>query len=182
MGYLAAAVVIVGAIAIVNLIFTLAVIRKLREMTAPEGPGGLPVGADVPAFSATTTTGDTITHRALATERTLVGFFSTDCDACTRMLPAFVTTAQSHVASGGRSLAIVVEGTQPAQTMVAELDGAASVVVEPSHQPDGLSALFDVHAFPYVCLIEDNRVVRTGPDLVATPNEAPLAAQMVTAE
>src|SRR6266545_2616592 len=87
MPYLVAAIVLLGAVCTVNLILTLALIRRLREQAGgPPGPRQpLPkvivgIGERPAEFTAATTEGEPIDRDAVAGG--LVGFFSPQCSPC----------------------------------------------------------------------------------------------------
>ncbi|MEV5556871.1 redoxin domain-containing protein [Nonomuraea wenchangensis] len=174
MSYLVVAVVLVGALCAVNLLLTLAVIRRLREHSAqlaadrPTRPPLVAAGTALPGFTSAATDGTTVS-RDFFTGPTLVGMFSTTCSACHERLPEFTTRAESL--GPGRALAVVVDEKEDAGAFAAALAPVATVVVEP---PDGpLGRAFQVSFFPAFYLV-DGRAVITAAAL--TPDELPLAA------
>ncbi|WP_432872114.1 TlpA disulfide reductase family protein [Microbispora rosea] len=157
MAVLVAAVVLLGGLVLVNLLLTGAVIRRLRKTTEESRAGRLPgspglgVGAEVPAFSALTVTDTKVTRDDFAGERTLVGFFSTDCPHCLPKAPAFVATARDAASDGVRVLAVVVEGERRPAELLAALAGEVSVVVE--GEGGAMADAFEVRAFPSFFLV-----------------------------
>src|SRR6266508_1061488 len=118
MALLVAAVTVVGALGVVNLIFSLGVIRRLREHTeildrlaAGGGAQGESVmlrpGETVGDFVATTMDGERVSRGALVGS-TLVGFFSPDCAPCEERLPEFVDHAEHHPGGRRQVLAVIV--------------------------------------------------------------------------
>src|SRR5690349_3316766 len=107
---LTAAVVLVGLLCAVDLVLTLAVIRRLRAHTlalagmTPKRPPLPAPGTAVPAFSAVAEGGRVVSD-AFFTGPTLVGVFSTTCAACHERLPEFVALARDR--SAERVLAVV---------------------------------------------------------------------------
>ncbi|WP_214104540.1 peroxiredoxin family protein [Acrocarpospora catenulata] len=157
MAVLVAAVILLGGLVLVNLLLTGAVIRKLRKITKDSPAGGLPVspgldvGAEIPAFSALTATDTKVTTDDFAGERTLVGFFSTDCRHCLPKAPAFAATAREAAADGVRVLAVVVEGQEKPANLLAALTDDVSVVVE--GEGGAVVDAFAVTAFPSFFLV-----------------------------
>lgn len=144
MPYVIAALVIVGAISALNLVLTLAVIRRLRAQpdTAASGPPLLPVGATVP--------------RVPGVENpALIGFFDTECHACPGQLQPFLDLAAAH--DPARVLA-VVSGPGP-ERYVATLGDGATVLTEPVNGP--ICQSFPNSAFPAFYLLDEAGTVRS---------------------
>jgi thiol-disulfide isomerase/thioredoxin len=173
MAFLAAAVVLVGALSLLNLVFTFGVIRRLREHTEildRLDPGAhsvmLEPGQPVADFSAITVDGQPVSAN-WTDGGTLVGFFSPTCAPCQTQLPTFVDNAKHH--RGGREfvLAVVVgDSDEAAAPLVADLGGVARVVRE----ADGgqLSTAFGVRGFPAFALVEPSgQVGASGSDILA---------------
>ncbi|MGK5552103.1 TlpA family protein disulfide reductase [Actinomadura kijaniata] len=178
MPVLVAAVVLVGALCLLDLLLTLGVIRRLREHTAAlegllaRGGGGRPPGDDLPAagdavapFAATATDGTPVTAESLA-GRVIVAFLSTECDACRGQLPRFVEQARGQ--GRDRVLGVVVGDAAAAEDMVAALEPVARVAVEPVGA--AISAAFGVSAYPSYVVVEDGRVTGTAVSVTLLPD------------
>jgi thiol-disulfide isomerase/thioredoxin len=170
------AVVMLSLLCLLNLLLTVGVVRRLKEHTTalemlagPLGEVMQPAGGSVADYAATTVDG-TAVGRELLLGPTLVGFFSPGCGPCRERLPEFV--ARAAQAPAGRVLAVVVQRAgapaEEGQAMVADLAGAAPVVVEP---PGGsLSTSFGVRGFPAFGLLEPSgQLVASGTELSAIP-------------
>jgi hypothetical protein len=153
MGYLIVAVLLVGAVGLVNLVLILGILRRLREHTTAlsrftlteSDPIVARPGSVVGAFTATTTTAGRIGTADL-TPGTLVGFFSPDCPACVGGLPDFLERARGLSAGGAEALAVVI-GTEPDVTAIRDqLEPFARVVVEPAE--GAVSRAFSVNGYP----------------------------------
>lgn len=150
MPFLIAAVVLVGAIAILNLLLTMAVIRRLRRNEAntsmPMHESGPAAGSEIPSFSATTVTGEELNETAFGEQTGLVAFFSTTCSACK---PA-VSTLVEHIEKTGMKpdqVMAVISGEGDERAAFTEaLAGKASVVTE--SEMGSLTASFSIAAFP----------------------------------
>ncbi len=169
MALLVAAVTVVGALGVVNLIFSLGVIRRLREHTeildrlaAGGGAQGESVmlrpGETVGDFVATTMDGERVSRGALVGS-TLVGFFSPDCAPCEERLPEFVDHAEHHPGGRRQVLAVIVaQDEDTAGPVVAELASVARVVRDVGAGP--VPRAFGVHGFPAFALVEPGGMVR----------------------
>ncbi|MCO6007795.1 TlpA family protein disulfide reductase [Actinoallomurus purpureus] len=166
MPYLAAAVVLIGLLCVLNLILTLGLIRRLRGHGAAQPqhagpPTVLKPGSRIGDFATTTTEGEPVSHEDLIG---LVGFFSAGCEPCHDLAPRF-----ARLATGLPRLAVVT-GDDP--ELVTVLSPAARVVVE---DYDGVvSCAFQNTWTPALYLIDaEQRVVATGGRLEDLPVESP---------
>jgi hypothetical protein len=156
---LVAAVVLVGALCLLNLIFTLGVIKRLREHTellrGSRDPMAIEVGTKVGEFTSSTVDGEHIAHESLI-EETVVAFFSPDCRPCKEKLPKFVAYARTSPGGHDRTLAVVVGDADMAADFVAELRPVARVVVEEPAGP--LAAAFGIRGFPTLLSVTPNHL------------------------
>jgi hypothetical protein len=162
MAFLAAGLVLVGALCLLDLLLTFGVLRRLREHSAvlatltsrPPEANVLPVGSSVGDFSATTTSGGHVGNESL-TAPTLVGFFSVGCGACEEQLPGFLERAET---ADRPSFAVVVGGDEAERSVIARrLEPVAKVVVEDSYGP--VAEAFGVTAFPSFYALDETRSV-----------------------
>ncbi|MFE3202456.1 TlpA family protein disulfide reductase [Embleya sp. NPDC059237] len=156
MSVLIAVVTLVGALCALNLVFTLGVVKRLREhteilATVQGDPVRLEVGAEVGEFDTSTTAGKPLI-RDLLPGPILFGFFSPTCEPCRDKLPRFVEYARRE--PGGRSsvIATVVGDAEAAARFAAELGPVAQVVVEDSG--GALGTALGIRAFPSVLRAE----------------------------
>lgn len=171
------ALALVGALCLLNLLFVLGVVRRLREhgtAIAALGRGAgsdesvLPAGAAVGAFSATTTKGEPVSAESLS-GRTLVGFFAPGCEPCHLQLPSFVDAAADVPGERSQVLAIVEVGDGDQAAMVDRLGAVARVVLD---EPGGeVAKAFGAVAFPAFCVLDERMVTASGHDIsmVADP-------------
>src|SRR4051794_28290086 len=111
---LAAALVVVGAVAVTNLLLTFGVIRRLREHTGllADRPGGPPrkgviAKGEAPGdFVAMTTAAEPVSTGSISGGQ-LVGFFMPGCAPCKELAPRFVATARAEAGGRDRVLAVV---------------------------------------------------------------------------
>ena len=181
---LTAAVVLVGALCLLDLLLTLGVTRRLREhatrleQLAHHGAhddivtddaaaaGSLPApGTPVGPFSATTVDGEPVSADGLA-DHTVVIFLAPECAACRDKVPGLVSWAAGH----GRERTLVIvdgQGMDPAD-MVGPLEPVARVVVVETVERSLFDA-FGVNAFPSFCVVADGRVVAASLDFARLP-------------
>jgi hypothetical protein len=176
--YLVSAVMLACALGALNLLLTLAVIRRLREhsellASRPAGnePGVIEPGQTPGEFTATDTDGRPLRREKL-TGDVLVAFFSQGCRACTDALPRFVTWAAAFPGGRGQVLAVMSGELPWASELAATLAGVARVVIEDSE--GDLATAFQVRAFPCWCLLDATGTVsRSGGGWTDLPTPGP---------
>jgi len=176
MGFLIAGMILVGFIGIVNLIFAIGVVRRLREHSVQlanmgTGVGGnshlraLPIGEEVGEFETTTVDGVPL-NRDMMADETMVAFFGATCKPCIEKMPSFLKYAQTGPRRREQVVAVVVGDGEEAATMAEELQPAALVSVEKYGGP--LGSAFQVTSYPTVLVTErdeQGRVVVTAEDM-----------------
>jgi hypothetical protein len=164
---LAAAVAIVGAVAVLNLLLTFGVIRRLREHTEllADGGGaarGLPtmtgVGESVAPFTATAVDGSLVSLDRFAGP-TLVGVFGVGCQTCEEKLPIFVKHAAGFPGGPRSVLALVsASGEAEAAPYVDALADVAVVVREEGHHGPVATAM-GISGYPAFAIVEASGLV-----------------------
>ena len=177
MTVLVAAVVLVGVLGAVNLLFCLGVVRRLREQTEildamAAGHGGhdliLPAGETAAEFAAVSLGGRPVSRDSL-TGPTLIAFFSPGCGPCTEQLPHFVDLARTHAPE---QVLAVVCGPGDDASLVGPLREVAEVVREETTGP--LQEAFAVRGYPSFAVVEHGGLVRQAAQRVdALPALAP---------
>ncbi|MFF7635881.1 hypothetical protein ACFZB9_22450 [Kitasatospora sp. NPDC008050] len=185
MSPLTVAVAAVGALSLLNLVFALGIVRRLREhseqlanvarpVAGAPGQAVAPVGTPVGTFH-TGTAGAALGHEDLA-DGTLVAFFSPTCKPCRDKLPGFVARFADRPQERDRVLAVVVGEAEACAPMLASLAAAVPAVREDQDGP--VSTAFAVRAFPTCARVgraADGRLVVTEADV--WPQAAVLAAR-----
>jgi hypothetical protein len=169
MPYVVAALVIVGGLCTLDLVLTLAVIRRLRHHTellsagsaqAAERPADVVMleAGQVPAdFVAETVDGERVSRQALLGD-TMVGFFTAHCQPCKERAPQFIERAATLPAGRDQSLAVVIGDDTDAKELAEVLSATVRVVRE---QPgDAVSGAFKVHGYPALCVLDDQGVIK----------------------
>lgn len=179
MPYLVAAVVVVGLLGLVNLLFAFGVVRRLREHTdlldklgnrsgGEAGAVMLEAGSTVEEFDTVTVDGDRVSRADLVASAgtTLVGVFSPGCSACEAQLGEFVEYAAAHPGGRDRTLVVVVGPDAESASYVERLEASARVVREDRDAPGGsggsLSKALGVRGFPAFALVDGDQVRASG--------------------
>ncbi|MFI7705558.1 hypothetical protein [Nonomuraea sp. NPDC049480] len=168
MPFLVAAVVLVGVLCALDLVLTLAVIRRLRQHTAKlahlsaAGGGGLlPDGASLPVFEARSIDGEEVSERGWR----LVAMLATTCQACAGQLPDLESLVKESGYAPDQVLAVVVGPDTPeGGELVDTVRPVATVVREVRN--GALSRAFRAEIFPAFYQVEDG-VVQAGAVSVA---------------
>jgi thiol-disulfide isomerase/thioredoxin len=159
-----AGLVLVGLLGLVNLLFAVGVVRRLREHTKildrlGDGSGQLILGPGetVGEFAATTVDGEPASV-GTGDGPTLVGFFALGCQPCATKLPSFVEYAGEHPGGRDRVLAVVLgPEEEAAASYVTDLSGVARVVR--GVEGDPLPTAFSVRGYPAFALVGTGGVV-----------------------
>ena len=157
MGVLVAAVVVLTALTLFNLVLTMALVRRLRRLEDP-GRGGtfpefpdleeVPAGRPVPDFTATTRDGVEISAKERLGDRAVYAFFDTSCGTCKKQLQPLVDFARRA-------------GLADADAYTSVLEGHATIVMQSLGDEVGLA--FSPGGIPAVILADaDGVVVRSG--------------------
>lgn len=162
-----AAIAIVGVIGLLNLLLTMAVIRRLREHTdlisrsgqqfPEQGDITRQAGARVDDFRVTTVDDRPVTRDGLR-DGMLVAFFSPRCPSCEEQKPAFLEYAAGM--PGGRDdvVAVVLGSPEEVAGLVSQLQGVAQIVVEANVDGE-MSSAFDLRGYPAFCLMGQDGVI-----------------------
>ncbi|MFY1691400.1 TlpA disulfide reductase family protein [Plantactinospora sp. WMMB782] len=164
MPYLVTAVVLACALGTLNLLLTLAVVRRLREHTellanhASHADNGIIEAGQTPGDFVAADTDDRPVRRGDLSGDVLVTFFSPNCPACTDALPRFATQAAEFPGGRDQVLAVVTGDGPEVSEMAGRLTGVARVVLD--GVDGGLAAAFQARAFPCWCLLDSTGTVR----------------------
>jgi thiol-disulfide isomerase/thioredoxin len=163
MPVLAAAVAVVAAICLLNLLLTFGVIRRLRDHERRLAEGVQPLrhrlepGAAIGPFTATATDGQTVSAGTLPPQ-TVVGFFSPGCKPCLEQLPRFIEFAADLPGGREQVLAVVCGPAEDAGPLAERLEPVARVVLE--ENGGELAGAFGTLAFPSVFVTDGEGTVQ----------------------
>jgi thiol-disulfide isomerase/thioredoxin len=171
------AVILVGALCLLDLALSVGIVRRLRDQTADiaalrsSGPSPadslMPPGSTIGPFAATTTTDEPVAIDG----PTVVGLFLTGCGPCQALLPSFIEYARR---SSLPVLAVVTGDPDAAEPIVESLLPVADVVLDGQSGP--LATAFQATSFPQVYVVDGGRVVVSGRDVSALPAREALSA------
>ena len=165
MVYLAAATVFVGLLGLLNLVLTLAVVRRLRTLKDGSGrrapvrvvPGLRTVGSKAPHFAATTTTGRSAELASLAGRHAVIGFFSGTCEPCRDHLPGFVRVAGQLAEDSGQAIAVIRGTDEETADLLGLINDDVMVIREPEGGPVGTA--FAVKTYPALYLLDGSGTI-----------------------
>ncbi|WP_404954756.1 TlpA family protein disulfide reductase [Streptomyces sp. 147326] len=169
---LTAAVVLLSALCLLNLLLTVGVVKRLREHTEILAPirqqAGIRTGDEVADFQAVTVDGRPLDRACLADD-SVVAFFAPDCQPCKAVLPDFIRLAEADEHGRDRRIAVVIGTAEASQDLVALLSPLAHVVVEEPLGPVGTA--FRTSGTPTVLRIgtAGGRTVVTSDRVLAMP-------------
>src|ERR1022692_1555422 len=178
--FLGAAVAVVGALCLLDLLLTFGVIRRLREHTEMLSTGGMPdmpviglaSGEPVAAFSALALGGELLNG---ATGLRVAGFFSSACSACPERVGPFMEYLAGHRVARESMLSVVVtpeNGLPPYADRLSEAGQVCAV-----QQDSDVVKAFKVSGFPAFCLLDaDGALVTASYDPARLPAPAAAAA------
>jgi thiol-disulfide isomerase/thioredoxin len=180
MPVLNAVVAVIGVIALLNLVLTMGVIRRLREQAAMGTPQRqeqrLPtVGAAVGDFSTVDVHGRELSLGDL-TGPAVVGFFTPSCAPCQALLPQFIAQVGALAEPGWHAVAVIVAepGEDDAEYRQL-LAPVARTVVETPH--GALQHAFGAEAFPTIAVIDGHHTITASSfDAAALPGKQAVSA------
>jgi thiol-disulfide isomerase/thioredoxin len=165
MVFLVAAVVLVAAMALLNLLLTLGMMRRLREQAELLSTRGSGSGADDGVMPAGSTIGEFVTSAVDDTTVTsgdlskgaAVGFFSPQCQPCRDRVPEFIAFLESVPADGRQAVAVVIGDRADTAEMVAQLRPVARVVTGEAAEP--IVKAFDTKGYPALYRMGDDGLI-----------------------
>lgn len=162
MALLASLTVLVALLGLLNLLLTVALIKRVREhdtrlgMFSDKGPTTMAeIGERVEEFEATTVDGTTVSRDDLP-EGTLVGFFDPQCEVCHEHLPEWAEVAAALPLGRKQALAIIRDDVDK-QEMISVVENVANVVVERRRGP--VARAFHVKATPAFAILGADQVI-----------------------
>lgn len=177
MPFLIAAVVLVGAIATLNLLLTVGVIRRLREHTTQLAevsgssfPGGPVVGDPIEEFT-TAAVDETPVALADLDSYSLVSVMSPGCGPCEEKLPKLVSMLEDGSLPKKGVLAVIAGSEEDAVPMVTALKDLAVVVREEPVSGTVQSAV-GIRAFPTMFTAGDGKIATVVNDLAGLKAKA----------
>lgn len=157
--------VLLWVVVLLNLLLTLALIRRLnRTSTSPHAQAipkvGPEVGQRAPDFTAQTLDGATVTRESYTGKKVALVFISTHCGPCREALPRLEQLGPK-AARGGIEL-LLVSSNEAGETriLVESLTLHLPVLVAPS-PTNPLTAAYQATATPSYCFIDEQGIVQS---------------------
>lgn len=162
---LIAAVVLIGALAVLDLLLTLAVLRRLRAQAVRQDAGD-------PDLSLRDLVGRPLPDTPAAGTPALVALLSGSCPSCSVQAPAFSRYAEREPGGPDAVLAVVSGDGEPARRLAALVAGSATVVTEPEQGP--MTSALGVEVFPTFLRVDGaGRIVAATSSLEELPAAQP---------
>lgn len=172
------------AVAIVDLLLILGMVRRLRAQARPLSPldvpgffdiySGPPVGSQLPEFSATTADGEVIDNSRFAAAAGCIAFVSVNCLPCKGAL-ADLDPYLRATGIGSRHILVVVSDDPAGESPEAARAGEFAGVVT-GDQAAPLARRFGVRGFPTLLAIQDGFVTANAPVVAALRGSAAAVA------
>lgn len=148
-------VFVLAAVVVVNLVLTLAVVRRLRAgvpgpLRVTDVGDGPELGAPVPTGTLAEVGG--LDPAALVRGATLIAFVASGCKPCHDQLPALRSVVLARSAAGQRAVVVVQALDDTAAEFTSAFDGLATVVVD---QDARVAHDFGVEGYPLYVECED---------------------------
>jgi hypothetical protein len=163
MELLTAAVLVLAALTLFNLLLSLGLVRRIRQYEKASADGRSstddrslmhPVGTRLAPFGATTVDGAPV----VLSGRTVFGFFSTECGGCEVRIADFVPYAAKVPGGASQVLAVVLGvNDEKAARFVSALSAVARVIRESDGGP--VSQAFGLAAVPVFGVLTDGYTV-----------------------
>ncbi|MEU6621742.1 TlpA disulfide reductase family protein [Streptomyces litmocidini] len=158
MVFLVAGMVLVGALGLLNLALSLAIVRRLRRQGEQRqgldhhASSGPEVGAKLPSFSAPALGGELFSSDSLAGGEAALSFLTTSCGACDTFIEDMPELAAQSGLDASRLVVVITGEAGKARQMADLLDGVATVVHEKA--PGDISALYSITATPTTVVVD----------------------------
>jgi hypothetical protein len=178
MSALTAAVAIVGALCVLNLLLTFGVVRRLREHTSILNTGalenrpviGLPIGDRPSPFTSVTIAGEQVSD---STPFQVVAFFEASCSTCPERVLPFIQYLGEHHLPRQRVLAVVGNADSDPVPYLNRLAEVALVCEGPDTAR--IITAYRVRGFPAFCVLDaDGRLVASNYDPGSLPQPVAL--------
>ncbi len=169
MAFVIVLTILFGALSSFNIILTMGIVRRLREMNAKERTvtapkGDMPSvmrteGEQVEAFEGVTVRNEPVSEQFLSVGPVLTGVFAYGCSSCHERIPEFISLIKSQGFDRDRVLVILVGKHADFTEELPLLDPIATVIVEGRQGP--VARALGVKAYPALAVIGADGMVRT---------------------
>lgn len=123
--------VLLWVVVLLNLLLTLALIRRVNAGARSQKVERLPAGAAAPDFTAQTLQGETVNQAAYAGRKVAFVFISPTCQPCHEMLPTFEALGPNAVRAGVELVLVSNAGQEATRAFVDQFHVSLPVLVAP---------------------------------------------------
>jgi len=151
--------VLLWLIVLLNLLLTLALVRRINHGTSSMEKG-LKAGEMAPAFTAQTLSGEIVTHATYADQSMVFVFISTHCKPCRELLPTLEKLGPRARQAGVELVLVSGDELEDTRTLVKEMQIQLPVLVAPRAS----NSFFDdykITSTPSYCHINEQNTVQS---------------------
>lgn len=146
-------------IVLLNLLLTLALVRKMNARTSPREEG-LKSGEAAPDFTAQTWQGEAVTLATYAGRSVVFIFISTFCAPCRTALPEYEALSCMAAKAGVDIVLVSGDGAAETQAFVADFDISLPVLVAPQ-STNSFHQDYKSPGTPSFCMVNEQGVVQS---------------------
>ena len=143
-----------------NLLLTLAIVRRLSQGMVSAKVQGPPVGQEAPMFTANTLHGETVTRDDFLDQDTVFIFVSPHCGPCRDHIPEYEALRLQAQQSGTNLVLVSTADTETTSSFVQELDIHLPVLVAPDTTNTFLSS-YNITGTPTYCFVNADGIVQS---------------------
>lgn len=151
------------SIVLVNLLLTIALIRRSNQSDFPEIKTGPKTGSAAPDFRAEAITGETITLANYARKAVSFIFFSPDCGSCVEKLPEIHAIAAEANQAGVELVLVNTGGNRAATAAFVDQHNVRLPILVAPMESNPFANDYNVNMTPFYCLLNsESHVESTG--------------------
>lgn len=145
--------ILLWVVVLLNLLLTLALVRRLNRASHPEQGIGLKAGELAPDFTAHTLSGETITRSAYAGRNVAFIFISTHCVPCHEILPRLEPLGPKASRVGTELVLVSGDEIEDTRTFAEELNISLPILIAP-RKTNSFITDYQSTGTPSYCLID----------------------------
>jgi peroxiredoxin len=147
--------ILLWGVALINLLITLAVVRKLSPVTTPPG---LKKGTIAPAFSANTLRGENVTLETYAKRKVVFIFISPNCGPCRESLPTYQALYPKAKQNGVEIVLVSIQDDDKTLQFVSEFNLNQPVLIAPM-ETNSFAKDYNALSTPSYCMLGERGIV-----------------------
>ena len=154
--------VLLWIVVMLNLLLTLALVRRINSTQPQQGSGKLKVGPEVgkpaPHFVAETTEGEPVTLATHAGRALVLIFISSHCKPCREALPGYLDLANSAIQAGTQFVLVTGDSMEEARKLNDEFQIHIPMLVAPRKSNTFLDD-YAINSTPSYCFVNQQGIV-----------------------